>query len=70
MSKNKWGRGRTTYDILMGIHEDVEAVRAGGAQDFNGVLDPELIIGARALGLDGLPCENVADAVVAEALET
>jgi hypothetical protein len=51
------------------IHEDVEAVALRGAQHLDRLGDPGLVVDARAGGLDGLPGEDIADGVVAVALQ-
>lgn len=54
-----------TYHILVWIHEDVEVVLFRLAQNGNSVVYPRLIVFARSLMLYGLPCEDVANGVVA-----
>ena len=58
-----------TYHILMRVHEDEEAVILGHPEDLDGVLDPFLIVDARAAGLDSLPGEDITDCVVAKAFQ-
>lgn len=56
---------QSTYDILVGIHEYVEAVFLRYAEDGQGVLDPLLIVLSGASMLDCLPRKDVSDGVVA-----
>lgn len=53
----------------MRVHEDVEAIVFGYSEHLNRVLDPFLIVDARTSCLNGLPCEDIADAVVAVSLQ-
>jgi len=57
--------GEARPDILVRIHEDVEAIGLCDAQDLNGVLNPRLVVDSRAGGLDGLPGEDIADGIEA-----
>lgn len=54
-----------TYDILVGIHEDIEAILFGLSQHGNGVVYPLFVVLAWPRVLYGLPCEDVAYGVVA-----
>jgi hypothetical protein len=58
-----------TYNILVRIHEDVEAIVFCLAQYSYCVLNPCLIVLARPLVLNGLPGENIAYGVVAPSSE-
>jgi hypothetical protein len=53
-----------TYNILVGIHEDVETIVFGNAQYAYCVLDKGLVVLSRPLMLDGLPCEDIPYGVV------
>ena len=58
---------RRTYNILVWIHEDVEAILFRYPQGGNGMVYPLLIVFARACMLDSLPCKDVAYGVVSPA---
>jgi hypothetical protein len=57
-------RAKPTYNILVWIHEDVEAIVFGLAQYAYRVLYPRLVVLARPFMLNGLPCENISYGVV------
>ncbi|KAG9938422.1 glycosyl hydrolase-like protein, partial [Aureobasidium melanogenum] len=56
-------------DILVRVHEDVEAVLLGQAQDVDGMLDPLFIILSWTSMLDSLPGINVTDCIVSPSLQ-
>lgn len=60
-----WFRSRKpTYNILVRIHEDIEAKALRYAQNRYGVLYPLLVISPRPSMLNGLPGEDVSYRVV------
>jgi hypothetical protein len=58
---------KPTYNVLMRIHEDVEAILLGLAKYGYGVFYPLLVIFARSIVLYRLPREDVTNGVVAPA---
>lgn len=54
----------------MRVHEDHKVILLGFPEDLNGIVDPFLIVDARALCFYGFPGEDVSDSVVAAIPET
>ena len=54
-----------TYNVLMGIHENVKSIISCQFQYFNGMLYPLLIVDSWSRRFNGLPRKNVSDSIVA-----
>jgi hypothetical protein len=54
-----------TYNVLVGVHDHVEAVLPHHLEQADGVLDPFLVVEARPAGFDRFPCEDISDGIVA-----
>jgi hypothetical protein len=55
---------KSTYNILVWIHEDVETIISSEPKNGYGVLNPFLIILSRPSIFNSFPCENIANRVV------
>ena len=58
------------YNILVGIHENVEAEALGHSQYFDRMLDPLFVVLAWSLMFDSLPGEDVPDGIVPPASQS
>lgn len=54
----------------MRVHKHIEAVISGDSENLNGVLNPFFVVYSRSSRLNGFPCENIADAVIAVPLQS
>lgn len=57
-------RPACTYNILMGVHEDIEIVLLRDAQDLDSIRNPFIVVLSWPRVLDSLPSKNISDRIV------